>query len=118
MGFCARACAVSFTRTVTVEAFLTRTTRPLDKLLAATFTLVRESVHRQGSITAALGSFTHTANCPVASPGTLKVPSLADVVVAVVAALPPARLLPEIGVVVTVPLFTGLMAAAFGVALI
>lgn len=116
MDFCTRACAASFTRTPTVEAFLTRTTRPLDRLLAATFTMVRESVHRHGSITVAFGSFTQTANCPVANPATLKLPSFAEVVVAVAAA-PAAPLPPETGVVVTVPLFTGLAEMALGVAL-
>jgi hypothetical protein len=95
-------------------------------LPATIFTVVRESVHRHGSITAPLGSFTHTANCPVARPARLKVPSMAGVAVAVVAGLdapgvaltPAAALAPEMGVVVTVPLFGGFMAVARGIALI
>ena len=117
VGFGASVCAVSFTRTLTVDAFFTRTTKPLDTLPAVTGTVVRESVHRHGSITAALGSFTHTANWPAARSPTLKLPFDSEAVVAVVAvpAVPP---LAEIGVTVTVPLLIGLAAAGRGIALI
>ena len=108
---------MSFTRTLRLDAFFTRTMRPLDMFPAVTGTIVRESVHEHGSMTAAFGSLTHTANWPVAKPATLKLPFAAEAVV-IVEAVPVVAPLAEIGAVVTVPLLIGLTAVALGVALI